>query len=207
VEIQYFGATAVRMSTKKSVAVSDPNPEVATVKVDTKKANFILVSQAHNAPKLQEDLFVIDMPGEYEFEDVSVKGIAAQPFQGAAGDKSATMYRVSTTDASVLLTGAVNEKLSEDQLEAIGMVDVLIVPVGGNGYATDAIGAATIARAVEPKLVVPVYYAEDGVKYEVSPADLEAFTKELGAPVEDPVDKLKLKNIPEQMTVQPIKVS
>lgn len=206
-EIQYFGALSVKINTKKSQAVSDPNPDIATLKVDTKKANFILVSQASHMPKTDGEQFIIDRPGEYEFEDASVKGIATQPFQAAAGDLSATMYRISTGEISVLLTGAVNEKLSEDQLEAIGMVDILVVPVGGNGYSTDAIGAAGIVRTIEPKVVVPVYYAEDGVTYQVSPASLEAFTKELGAPVEEPVDKFKIKNLPEQLTVQPIKTS
>lgn len=206
-EIQYFGASSVKISTKKATVVSDPSSEVADLKVDTKKANFVLVSQSPNAPKGADDPFVINMPGEYEFEDSSVKGVAAQPFQGSAGDISATMYRLTTAEVTVLLTGTINEKLSEDQLEAIGLVDVLVVPVGGNGYSTDAIGAATLVRAIEPKLVIPVYYAEDGVNYKVPPAGLEAFTKELGAPVEEPVDKFKIKTLPEQLTVQPIKVS
>lgn len=206
-EIQYKGATSVKISTKKTQAVSDPNPEVADIKVDTKKASFALVSQDANSPKKTDDLFIIDMPGEYEFEDCSVKGISAQPFQGASGDMSATMYRLNDSEVSVLLVGAVNEKLSEDQLELIGMVDVMVVPVGGNGYSTDAIGASTLVRAVEPKVVIPVFYSEDGVKYNVPPASLEAFVKELGAPAEEAVEKYKVKNLPEQLTVQPVKAS
>jgi len=205
-EIQYFGGTALKLSTKKAQIVVDPTQEVAAIKIDTKKASYVLETQESRA-KVGEGIFLINSPGEYEFEDSSVKGIAAQPFQGSTGDSSATMYRVSSSEASVFVAGTINEKLSEDQLEAIGVVDVMIVPVGGNGYSTDASGAATLVRAVEPKVVIPVFYAEDGVKYQVSPAGLEAFTKELGAPVEDAVEKLKLKGLPEQLTVQPIKAS
>jgi L-ascorbate metabolism protein UlaG (beta-lactamase superfamily) len=206
-EIQYYGATAIKIGTKKTQAVIDPNPEVAKLKIDLKKANFILASTDKNLPSNADELFVINSPGEYEFEDTSVKGIAAQPFEGSAGDKTATIYSVSTADTRVLVTGNINEKLTEDQLEKIGMVDVLVVPVGGNGISTDAIGAATLVRSIEPKVVIPVFYSEDGVKYEVAPASLEAFTKELGAPVSDSVDKYKIKNLPEQLTVQPLKVS
>lgn len=205
-EIQYFGGTAVKLSTKKAQIVVDPTQEIASIKVDTKKASYVLQTQESRA-KVTEDVFKIDTPGEYEFEDTSVKGVATQPFQGSTGDNSATMYRVSTSDASVFVAGTINEKLSEDQLEAIGVVDIMIVPVGGNGYSTDALGAATLVRAIEPKLVIPVFFSEDKVKYQVAPATLEAFVKELGAPVEEAVDKLKTKGLPDQLTVQPIKVS
>lgn len=205
-EIQYFGGTAVKLSTKKAQAIVDPTQEVASVKLDTKKASYVLQTQEPRA-EVVEDVFKIDTPGEYEFEDTSVKGVAAQPFQGSTGDNSGTMYRVSTSDVSVFVAGTINEKLSEDQLEAIGVVDIMIVPVGGNGYSTDAMGAATLVRAIEPKVVVPVFYSEDKVKYQVAPDTLDAFVKELGAPVEEAVDKLKTKGLPEQLTVQPIKAS
>ena len=206
-EIQYHGSTTVRIATKKSQIVFNPASDVAGKTADTKKATQAIASQEGFNAESREGLFLIDGPGEYEFEDVSVKGVAAQPFQGSAGDKSATMYRLVSADVTVLFVGNINEKLSEDQLEEIGLVDILVVPVGGNGYTLDAVGAATITRSVEPKLVIPVFYAEDGEKYEVAPASLEAFTKELGAPVEEAVEKYKVKILPEAMTVQPLKVT
>jgi L-ascorbate metabolism protein UlaG (beta-lactamase superfamily) len=206
-ELQYHGGTSVRIITKKQQVVSDPNSDVSSVKLNMKKVNLALASQEAFNVEGGEELFVINGPGEYEFEDTSVKGIATQAFQGASGDKSATIYRFSDLDNSVLFVGNINEKLTEDQLESIGVIDVLIVPVGGNGYTLDATGAASVVRAIEPKLVVPVFYKEDSVKYEVMPATLEAFVKELGMPVEEPVEKYKIKQLPEQATVQPIKVS
>lgn len=203
-EIQYHGSTTVRITTKKSQAIFNPVSDVAGTKADTKKASLSLATQAGFNVSSREGLFAIDGPGEYEFEDASVKGVSAQAFQGASGDKSTTMYRFISGDTKVLFTGNINEKLSEDQLEEIGLIDILIVPVGGNGYTLDAIGAATVVRSVEPKLIIPVFYEEDGVKYEVAPASLEVFTKELGAPVEEAVEKYKLKFLPEVMTVQPL---
>lgn len=205
-EIQYYGSNCVKITTKKSHIVIDPKSEIATISPDIKKATQILVTQTAYAPE-KTDVFIADSPGEYEFEDCSIKGIATQAFQGASGDKSATMYRVSSADVTVLITGNINEKLTEDQLESIGLVDVVVVPVGGNGYSLDATGAATVVRAIEPKLVIPVFYEEDKVRYEVPPASLELFTKELGAPVEEPTDKYKAKQLPERTTVQPLSVS
>jgi L-ascorbate metabolism protein UlaG (beta-lactamase superfamily) len=72
------------------------------------------------------------------------------------------------------------------------LVDVLILPVGGNGYTLDATGAATLTRSIDPKVVIPVHYAESGINYEVPQDTLETFVKELGAPVEE-MPKFKLK--------------
>jgi len=151
---------------------------------------------------------VVDGPGEYEFEDCSVAGIAAQPHTASTGDKSATVYRVSNPDVSILIVGNIDAKLSEEQLESIGMVDIVVVPVGGSGYTLDAVGAATVVRAIEPKMVIPVHSSDDGLKYEVPQGATELFVKELGAPVaEEVVEKLKIKSLPEQLTIQLIKKS
>jgi len=206
-DIQYHGGTSIRITTKKSQTVTDPASDVYASKVDLKKVDFVLASQESFKSKIKDDLFVINFPGEYEFEDCSVKGIATQAFSEASGDKSATMFRVSTIDTKVLIIGNINEKLSDEQLESIGVIDILVVPVGGSGYTLDAVGAATVVRAIEPKLVIPVYFAEDGVKYEVPAASLDAFVKELGAPLDEIVDRYKVKQLPDQLTIQPLKVS
>ena len=207
-ELQYFGANGLKFSTKKSTIVVDPISDIAPLKVDLKKANALLITQPSLKPNVDNEAFLIDGPGEYEFEDYSVKGIPAQAHTASSGDKSATMYWIEANNTRFLITGHIDAKLSEEQLEAIGIVDVVIVPVGGNGYTLDAIGAATVVRAIEPKLVIPVHADDGGLKYEVPQAKIELFVKELGAPVaEDTPEKFKIKSLPEQLTVQLLKKS
>jgi L-ascorbate metabolism protein UlaG (beta-lactamase superfamily) len=206
-ELQYHGANCLRITTKKSVIVVDPQSDIAEIKPDLKKATIALATQSLYVPT-DGELFVVDGPGEYEFEDCSVAGIAAQPHTASTGDKSATVYRVSNPDVSILIVGNIDAKLSEEQLESIGMVDIVVVPVGGSGYTLDAVGAVTVVRAIEPKMVIPVHSSDDGLKYEVPQAATELFVKELGAPVaEEVVEKLKIKSLPEQLTIQLIKKS
>lgn len=207
-ELQYYGANGLKFTTKKSAIVVDPISDIATIKVDLKKASSVLVTQAAFEPSKEEELFIINGPGEYEFEDYSVKGIAAQAHTAASGDKSATMYWINSSDIRILVTGHIDSKLTEEQLEAIGVVDVVIVPVGGSGYTLDALGAAAVVRAIEPKMVIPVHASDDGLKYEVPQSEIDLFVKELGAPVaEETPEKLKLKGMPEQLTVQLLKKS
>lgn len=207
-ELQYFGANGLKFSTKKSVIVVDPTSDITDIKVDLKKANAVLATQASLKPTTTSDIFLIDGPGEYEFEDYSVRGIAAQAHIAPSGDKSATMYWINSNDIRILVTGHIDAKLSEEQLEAIGVVDVVVIPVGGGGYTLDAVGAATVVKAVEPKLVIPVHASDDGLKYEVPQSEIDLFVKELGAPVaEEASEKLKFKSLPEQLTVQLLKKS
>ena len=82
----------------------------------------------------------------------------------------------------------------------------MIVPVGGGGYTLDATGAANIIRNVEPKLVIPVHSGDDTLSYSVPQQSVELFEKEIGADVAaDSPDKLKIKTLPDQLTVQKIK--
>lgn len=207
-EIQYYGANSIKITTKKSVISVDPTSDIVKLSTDLKKTNTVLATRPELAEGVSEDIFLVTSPGEYEFDDYSVKGIAAQPHTGSVGDVSATIYRLSSADTVVLFVGNIDSKLSEDQLEAIGMVDIVVIPVGGNGYTLDAQGAASVVRALEPKLVIPVHSAADKLDYSVPQAELELFTKELGAPVsEEIVDKYKVKSLPEQMTIQVISKS
>ncbi len=205
-ELQYYGANSLKITTKKSTVLIDPESDVAKLKSDLKKVNTILATQTVFVPKGSEGVFVVDSPGEYEFEDYSVKGIPAQPHTATTGDKSATIYRFSSNDIIVLFTGHIDSKLTEEQLESIGVVDVVIVPVGGNGYTLDAVGAATVVRALEPKMVIPVHSSDDGLTYDVAQQAIELFVKELGAPVaEEVVEKYKFKVLPDILTIQLLK--
>ena len=102
------------------------------------------------------------------------------------------MYRIEAHDIRVAVVGNIYEKITEAQLEELGVIDILILPVGGGGYTLDATGAAHVARAIDPKIVIPVHYADSALKYEVPQDTVETFVKELGAPVEE-MAKLKLK--------------
>ena len=189
-EIQYYGANCVRIGNKKvSVLVDDTLANVGLSSVATAEdiALFTLEKGTKNPNK-----FLIEGPGEYEVSEVSVRGIPAQAHLDAEGHR-ATMYSIQMQGFSIGVIGHVHPNLSEDQLELLGLIDVLIIPVGGSGYTLDAAGAASLVKKIEPKIVVPTHYADSAVKYEVPQAELNAFLSEIGASEPERVDILKLK--------------
>jgi L-ascorbate metabolism protein UlaG (beta-lactamase superfamily) len=150
-----------------------------------------------------EELLTIKSPGDYEISNVTIVGVAAQAYTDTPDEgKQATMYRIDTGEVSIAVIGHVVAPLSEEQLEGLGLVDIAIVPVGGNGYTLDAHAAVQVVRQLDPKVVIPTHYADPEVNYEVPQAELEPFVKELGVAVEDmPKFKVKGAALPETLTV------
>lgn len=203
-EVEYKGANCVVLSSKKASLVVDPRLSVAGLKDVSVKNAVELATEARFAINSEDALLVIEGPGEYGIADFDIRGIAAQRHLDTEADpKVSTIYRLEAGDIRVAIIGNIYEKLDDDQLESIGMVDLLIIPVGGNGYTLDATGAAMIVRQISPKAVIPVHYEDSAIKYEVPQASLDMFVTEMGAPVEE-FPKLKLKSpsaLPQVLTV------
>jgi len=191
-EITYHGANCLTLSTKKATVVIDDNLASLGAKGVGKATIRIYTNRNLKAAAQSDDAFVIDGPGEYEISKVSVIGIPAQSHMDEPGKHTATIYKIITEGVSMVVVGHIMPDLTDEQLEQIGVVDMLIVPVGGNGYTLDKIGAAKILKKVEPKVVVPTHYAQKGINYEVPQNELAEFMTEIGAePTKE--DKLKLK--------------
>jgi hypothetical protein len=193
-EIEYNGANSVTLATKQAKIITDPKLSVVGLKDESTKGAIELATEARFALNSEDASLNIEGPGEYGVANFDIKGVAAQRHLDTEGQPLAsTMYRIEANDIRVGLLGNVYEKLTEEQLEELGVLDVLIIPVGGNGYTLDATAAATIARQIDPKAVIPIHYADSAIKYEVPQDSLEHFVKELGAPVEE-TTKYKLKS-------------
>jgi L-ascorbate metabolism protein UlaG (beta-lactamase superfamily) len=140
-----------------------------------------------------EARLIITDPGEYEVSEVSIFGVAARSHMDEAGKKSATIYKLLFDDTRVCVLGHVYPNLTEDELEEIGMVDILIVPVGGNGFTLDGVGALSLIKQIEPKLVIPTHYDDSAVTYEVSQQPLSEALKGLSMEPKEAVAKFKPK--------------
>ena len=203
-EIEYKGGNTLLISTKKAVIVSDPKLSVVGLKDIAIKDAIELATESRFALNSQDAKLLIEGPGEYGVAEFDIHGIAAQRHLDSADqEKLATIYRIEVGDVRIGLLGNVYESLGEDQLEALGVIDILIIPIGGNGYTLDATGAAGLVHKIDPKIVIPVHYADSGLSYEVPQDSLSTFVGELGAPVET-VSKYKSKGItsvPSSLTI------
>jgi L-ascorbate metabolism protein UlaG (beta-lactamase superfamily) len=189
-EIEYFGANCVRIGNKKVTVLIDDDLSLHGLKSVASAddiAIFTILKGSTNPNR-----FIIEGPGEYEISEVSVMGIPAQAHLDASGLR-ATIYSIQIQGFSIGILGHVHPNLDDDQLEKLGILDVLIIPVGGMGYTLDAVGAANLVKKIEPKIVIPTHYADKGVTYEVPQAEVALFLSEIGASEPEHLDVLKLK--------------
>jgi L-ascorbate metabolism protein UlaG (beta-lactamase superfamily) len=206
-DVEFKGANCLVINAKKTTIIVDPKLSGLGISDQAEKASVQLLTQPEFKVSTGGQALVIDGPGEYEVDNVSIKGIAARGYMDTKTDPlRATIYRIETADVSLGILGHIQPDLSDEQLEAIGIVDVLAIPVGGNGYTLDATGAIQLIRKIEPKAVVPTHYAEKGLAYPVPQRELDVFLNELGA-VNEETSKLKLKSgsFPDKLIVYTLK--
>ena len=190
-DLQFYGANCVALSYKGARTVIDDNLADLGAKSIIKAGDVALFTGPHGGAEAARLTF--SSPGEYEVADVSIIGIPARAHIDEPGTTNATMFKFVHGGLTVLVTGHIYPELSEAQLEAIGMVDVLVVPVGGNGYTVDPIGALKLIKAIEPKIVVPTHYADKDLTFVVPQQDLSNALKEMSMEPKEAVPKLRLK--------------
>lgn len=192
-EIEYKGGNTVVITTKNAKIITDPKLSLVGLKDSAVKDVIELVTEERFAVNNPEARLMIDGPGDYGVAELDIHGVAARRHIDTETEGMAsTIYRIEVGDARVGVLGNISEKLSEEQLEELGVIDVLVIPVGGGGYTLDATAATNLVRHIDPKVVIPIHYKDSNLKYEVPQDDLSVFIKELGAPVET-VNKYKFK--------------
>jgi L-ascorbate metabolism protein UlaG (beta-lactamase superfamily) len=190
-EFQYYGGNCVSIVTKKATIIVDDTLSSLGLKSITKPDNIAMFTQLPKKPS-KARLTIAD-PGEYEASEISIFGIAARGHMDEKGTFSSTIYKIMYEDLRVVVLGHVHPDLTDDELEEIGVVDILIVPVGGSGYTLDAIGALSVIKKIEPKLIIPTHYADNAVNYEVPQAELADVLKNMAMEPKETVAKFKPK--------------
>ncbi|MDP2652296.1 MAG: MBL fold metallo-hydrolase, partial [bacterium] len=141
-------------------------------------------------------------PGEYERQGVVIQGFLSKSkyptspkaTQDAVVEYVNTIYSVELEDITLVHHGALADtELSKEARENIDEIDVLFVPVGGDGVLSPA-KAHELAVSLEPKIIIPMHWnlpagRQGGIE---QPKALETFLKEAGNGSEK-VDKLTLK--------------
>ncbi len=192
-DVQFYGANCIVISGKHARLVIDDNLSELGAKGVSKEGDIALFTAPHADAGKRGAKLVVDQPGEYEVSGVSIYGITARAHMDEEGKKTATMYKLILDDTNVLVTGHIYPELSDDQLEAIGMVDVMFVPVGGNGYTLDGVGALKLIKKIEPKLVIPTHFDDNTLKFPMPQQPLDDCLKALAMEPKEAVSKLKLK--------------
>lgn len=204
-DITWLGHACFRLRGKERTVLIDPYDKSTGYTLGRPNADIVLIT--HDAPghnnsaAVHGEPRIISSPGEYEIGGVSV--IAVRTHRGdpnARNRERNVVFALQVDDLNICHLGGLDTKLTEEQLEALGNVDVLLVPVGG-GDSLSAAHANEIVNMLEPKYIIPMHYKTEAETGEFEGVD--RFLREIGAKEVEPQPKLSVtrQNLPEDQTV------
>jgi len=176
--------------------IIDPYSEEIGLKFPKSDADIVLSTHNHydhnNIKAVSGNPFIIDGPGEYEVKGVFVQGIHSWHDEKQGSERGAnTIYTIEVEDLKLCHLGDLGQtELTSEQLEKIGDVDVLMIPVGGF-YTIDAKGALKILSQIEPKIIIPMHYALPKLRVKLDGVD--KFLKAVGVKSLEPQAKLSIR--------------
>jgi len=201
-DVKWLGNTCFRIKSREATVLMDPVARAGGVSMPKQKADIVTLSMRGPASVLanvEGDYTLIDGPGEYEVQDVFLSGIRTRRNGSAAQKDFNTVYLVEMDEMIFCHLGNLSKSLTEAQVEAMGDVDVLFVPIGGEESLSPA-GATEVIGQIEPRLVIPMRYR---IGDEAGKRALGEFAAALGLAEVPREDRLTIRKntLPETMGV------
>lgn len=188
---------AARIKQDPVKIVIDPYQESVGFKLPSLETDIALVTHDHedhnNVEGLKGGPFVISNPGEYEVKGIFIRGISSYHDE-AGGEKRGhnTMYTIEAEEMKLCHLGDLGQpELTTKQVEEIGSIDILFIPVGGV-YTIGAKEAVKVISQIEPKVVIPMHYAIPKLKYKLE--GVGEFLKVMGVKAPEPQQKIIVKS-------------
>lgn len=198
-EITWYGHSCFRLTERNLAAVVTDPFDSQTTGYDALKLKAEIVTVSHDAPghnhtdAVKGALHVIDGPGEFEIGGVFITGV--QTTGGSSGKKKSanatrnTLYVFDYDGITVAHLGDLQQVPTQGEIEALGTVNVALVPVGGGG-GLNAAKAAEVISLLEPNIVVPMHYATPDSRIPLD--SLNKFLKEMGLSKQEAQPSLKV---------------
>lgn len=183
-EITWYGHSCFRLTERNyATVVTDPFDHKA-VGYSALKLKADIVTVSHDAPghanldAVKGSDHIIDGAGEFEIGGVFITAVQTAGGGKKSKDKTRnTLYVFDYEGITVAHLGDLQEVPTQSEVEALGTVNILLIPVGG-GSSLNAAKAAEVVSVIEPNLVIPMHYSTDDAKIKLDP--LNKFLKEMG---------------------------
>jgi len=204
-EIDWFGHACFRLHSREGTVVTDPYSKEIGLSFARPRADIVTVSHAHPghsyAQGVKGDPKVISGPGEYEIKNIFVTGVPTAHDKKGGKDRGAnTVYVIDLDGLTICHLGDLGHVPTQPQVEALGNVNVLLVPVGGVSTISGT-EAAEIVSLIEPQIVIPMHFSHPDLAFKLDTA--AKFFKEMGIKTLEPVASLKVTkdSLPEETQV------
>lgn len=195
--VEYFGHSCFRLRGKQDTIVIDPFKDIGLSLPEFDNIDIVAISHSHfdhsNKDAVKGNYKLVEGAGEYDIKNIFIQGITL-PHDKKGGEERGltTAYKMLIDNIRFCHLGDLGDVLTSQQVEAIGPVDILCVPVGGN-YTLDAEGAIEVINQIQPTIAIPMHYKTSKSNLEI--ASLEPFLTQWGS--EENVRQVKQLNVSE----------
>jgi L-ascorbate metabolism protein UlaG (beta-lactamase superfamily) len=184
-KIKWFGHSAFLITTDQGVKIIiDPYRSAAfggaiSYGKITEEADVALTSHGHDDHNYTSDIkgkfVLIESAGEHEAKGIKIKAKASYHDASKGSERGKNLLFVIEADGlRVAHFGDLGYILSKDEVNDIGKVDVLLLPVGGY-FTIDPKEASAVMEAVKPAITIPMHYKTPKCDFPIAP--VEEFTK------------------------------
>ena len=169
-----FQIVAHREKNNQVLIVIDPFSEEIGLRVPKLEADILLITHHHydhnNIRAVSGNPFLIEGAGEYEIKEAFIQGIPSWHDNLLGKERGTnTIYTIEAEGMRLCHLGDLGQKeLTADQLEKIGEIDILMIPVGGT-YTISTKEAPKIMAQIEPKIIIPMHYQIPKLKIHPAP--------------------------------------
>ncbi len=195
-EISWHGLSCFRLTERgMATVVTDPYDH-NSVGFAPLKLRGEIVTVSHDAPghnfvtSVKGRTRVITGPGEFEIGGVFITGVQTnRKSKRSTNELRNTLYVFDYDGITVAHLGDLQKVPSQTEIENLGGVNVVLVPVG-DGKSLNASKAAEIVSLLEPGIVIPMHYQVPESNLELAP--LNRFLNEMGVGEVEPIPTLKI---------------
>ncbi|MEA1962312.1 MAG: MBL fold metallo-hydrolase [Bacillota bacterium] len=177
-KITWFGHACFSIESDGKRIVTDPFDADVGYPVVPREADLVTISHEHwdhNAVQVfNNEPRVIRGNGEFSESNIKIQGFPSfHDKQEGIERGTNTIYKITTEGIDLLHLGDLGHVLGQGQVQQIGKVDVLLVPVGGT-FTIDAEEACQMVELLKPRIIIPMHYGTPVLSFSLLP--LEAFT-------------------------------
>ena len=158
-----------------TTVITDPYSSDIGITMPTVSADVVTVSHSHydhnNIKGVSGSPLIIDRAGAFEVKGVHILGIDSKHDEENGRLRGSNIvFNFRMDGVNICHLGDVGHGPSPLMIEAIGPVDILLVPVGGT-YTIDAEVAKEYVDRLMPSIVIPMHYKTEGVELDIDDAD------------------------------------